>query len=165
MICVRTAQIKDIPQISFVHAESWKTAYRGIVDDNYLDSLKTDHWVEYLTNGLNGDEVFSMVLLENQDIIGASILRKSENQCEIHMASLYLMPDRIGKDYGHRFYCEIENEIKSLGYAKCTLDVLADNKRAISFYIAHGYISFGAEETTVLGSRDYTYRKFYKELI
>ena len=159
------ALIKDIPQISFVHAESWKTAYRGIVDNDYLDSLKTDHWVEYLTNGLNGDEVFSMVLLENQDIVGASILRKSEKQGEIHIVSLYLMPDKIGKGYGHRFYCEIENEIKSLGYTKCTLDVLANNKRAISFYMAHGYIDSGTEETTVLGSKEYPYRTFNKKLL
>ena len=46
MINVRMTQIKDILQISLVLAESWKLAYRGIVDDDYLDSLKTDHWAE-----------------------------------------------------------------------------------------------------------------------
>ena len=165
MIDVRMAQITDIPQISLVHAESWKSAYRGIVDDDYLNSLKTDHWVEFLTNGLSGDVVYSMVMLENHSIIGASILSKSEKQGEVHMKSLYLLPDKIGKGYGHKFYSEIENDMRSKGCTKCVLDVLTNNKRAIRFYKAHGFMDTGVEETTILGVREYAYRVFDKELI
>jgi len=57
MIDVRMAQIKNIPQISLVLAESWKSAYREIVDEDYLDPLKIDHWVEFLTNGLNSSSM------------------------------------------------------------------------------------------------------------
>ena len=164
MIEVRMAQVKDIPQISNVLAESWKTAYRGIVDDEYLDTIETGHWVEFLINGLSDGTVFSMVLLDNQNFAGACILRKSEKQGEVHLVSLYLLPDRIGNGYGHRFYSEIENEIKNRGYIKCVLDVLTDNKRACRFYEAHGFTDSGAEETTVIGGREYPYRVFVKLL-
>ena len=164
-INVRMAQLEDIVQISLVLATSWKTAFRGIVDSDYLDALRDDHWVDFLTNGLNGDAVFSMVLLDNQDIVGASILSKSEMQGEVHMKSLYLLPDKIGRGYGHKFYCEIEYYIKCKGYVKCVLDVLTNNKRAISFYNAHGFTDTGIEETTVLGNLKYPYRVFVKELI
>lgn len=164
MISTRLAQLEDVSQISLVLAESWKSAYRGIVDNDYLDSLKTTHWGEFLTNGLSGDAVFSMVLLENQSIIGATILSKSEKQGEVHMVSLYLLPDKIGKGYGHKFYCEIENEMKSRGYARCVLDVLRNNKRAIRFYKAHGFIDSGVEKSTVLSNQEYPYGVFTKDL-
>jgi ribosomal protein S18 acetylase RimI-like enzyme len=164
MIGVRMAQIKDISLISNVLAESWKTAYRGIVDDEYLDSIEAGHWEEFLTNGLIDGTVFSMVLLDNQDFAGACILSKSENHDEVHLVSLYLLPDRIGKGCGHRFYSEIENEIKKRGYIKCVLDVLTDNKRACRFYEAHGFADSGAEETTVIGGLEYPFRVFVKLL-
>ena len=165
MLDVKMAQIKDVPQISLVLAESWKSAYQGIVDDDYLDSLKTDHWAEFLTNGLSGDTIFSIVLLDNQDIVGASILSKSEKQGDVHLVSLYLLPDKIGRGYGHKFYCEIENAIKSRGYVTCVLDVLTNNKKAISFYKAHGFIDLDSEKTTILGKREYPYMVFIKKLI
>jgi len=63
MISTRTAQTEDVAKISNVLASCWKTAYRGIVNDDYLDALKDDHWVDFLSAGLNGDDVFSLVLL------------------------------------------------------------------------------------------------------
>jgi len=164
MIDVRIANAEDIPQISLVLATSWKTAYRGIVDDSYLDALTTDHWVDFLTKGLSGDDIFSMVMLEHHEIIGASVISKSDIKCEAHMVSLYLLPDRIGKGYGHRFYCEIEGELKKKGYSRCVLDVLENNKKAISFYQSHGFVDVGTEATTFLGEREYPYRVMVKDL-
>ena len=164
MISVRTAQIQDIAGISHLLATSWKTAYRGIVDDDYLDSLGYDHWVDYLTSALSGDTVFSMVLSENQEIVGASVLGKSETENEVHLISLYLLPEKIGLGYGHKFYGEIEKEIRNKGFKKCALDVLEKNKRAVKFYKAHGFTDTRVEAVTVLGNRNYPYKVFEKTL-
>lgn len=42
------ASTKDSEIISKLHALSWKTAYKGIVPQEYLDELKYDFWVDAL---------------------------------------------------------------------------------------------------------------------
>ena len=164
LISVRMTQTQDIDRISLVLVTSWKTAYRGIVDNEYLDSLRDDHWVEFLTSALNGDTIFSMVLLEDQEIVGASILGKSETEHEVHMISLYLLPEKIGQGYGHTFYSEIEKEMRNKGFTKCVIDVLENNERAIRFYTAHGFADMHVEAETTLGKRNYLYKVFEKTL-
>jgi len=164
LISVRMAQAEDINRISLVLATSWKAAYRGIVDDDYLDSLKDDHWVDFLTARLSGSAIFSMVLQEKQEIVGASILGKSEKENDVHMISLYLLPDKIGQGFGHAFYSEIEKEMRSKDFSKCLIDVLENNERAIKFYKAHGFTDTRMEAKTTLGKRDYPYKIFEKAL-
>jgi ribosomal protein S18 acetylase RimI-like enzyme len=164
MVSVRMAQTEDIMKISHLLAISWKTAYRGIVDDDYLDALRDDHWVDFLTTALKGDAIFSMVLQENQEIVGASILGKTETESVINLITFYLLPDKIGKGFGHIFYNEIEKGIVNKGFAKCIIDVFENNDRAIKFYKAHGFVDTLVEEKTTLGKRDYPYKVFEKVL-
>ena len=165
MVGVRLAQIEDISRISLVLATSWKAAYRGgIVNDDYLDSLKDDHWIDFLSSGLISGLILSMVLQEGQDIIGAAILRKTEQEKEVHLVSLYLLPDKIGQGLGHIFYSEIEKGAIERGYTTCVLDVLESNSRAVRFYKTHGFEYTGIEGTATLGDQSYVYKVMGKIL-
>ncbi len=163
MISVRIAGTSDAAEISRMIAASWKTAYRGLVEDDYLDQLPYDHWECFLTRGLKEDSIFAMVLRQGEDI-GAAILGASENIGEVHLISLYLMPCFIGRGFGSAFYRDIEQEIIRRGYSKCVLDVLAGNERAQRFYTAHGFALTGKETTAMLGGKSYTCLVMEKEL-
>jgi ribosomal protein S18 acetylase RimI-like enzyme len=115
-----------------------------------------------LTAGLNEDTVFSMVLQDSNEIIGASILAKSEKTSEARMISLYLLPDKIGQGLGHIFYGAIEKELINRGFAKCVLDVLKNNERAISFYRLHGFTDINTESTAILDGQSYVCKVFEK---
>ena len=39
---IRQAREKDVMQIAEIMVEDWQTAYRGIMDDEYLDSLSAE---------------------------------------------------------------------------------------------------------------------------
>lgn len=39
---IRQAREEDVMQIAEIVVEDWKTAYRGIIDDDYLDSLSAE---------------------------------------------------------------------------------------------------------------------------
>ena len=156
MTNIRIAKLDDKERISAVLAASWKTAYRGMVGDDYLDALKYDHWVEFLTSGINGKYIISMVLEEGYTIIGAAILGESDIEDEIRLISFYLAPDRFGQGYGRMFYREIEEEVRQRGYTKCVLDVLEANEKAIRFYRANGFVDAQKKTTAALGSRQYT---------
>jgi len=163
-IKVRMAGAGDIDRISFVLAASWKTAYRGIIADDYLDSLKNDRWVDFLTEKLRDNAVFSMILQDNEEIIGASVLAESEKEGQVHLVSIYLLPDKIGHGFGHVFYTGIENEMRKRGFAKCVLDVLEQNKRAITFYETHGFADTLTETAAVIGEQSYICKILEKEL-
>ena len=58
---IRQANPKDAPRIAWVHLESWKTTYPGIVPQSYMDGLKVEtgiqNWRERLTQA-DGPIVF-----------------------------------------------------------------------------------------------------------
>lgn len=162
MTHIRVSTKDDIEIISFVLASSWKTAYRGIVHDDYLDSLQDSHWVEFLSTGIDDGNVFSMVIENNQEIIGAAILSKTEHPNEVNLISFYLLPEKIGQGLGHKFYVAIETELRNRGFLNCTLDVLERNSRAIRFYEAHGFVRTGNTVIATLGEQNYTCMVFEK---
>ena len=45
-IIVRKIKEEDIPSVVDIQMNSWKTAYRGIIDDNYLDTMNKDEIME-----------------------------------------------------------------------------------------------------------------------
>jgi len=165
MAQMRNSRIEDVKNISHVLASSWKTAYRGIVHDDYLDALKCDRWVEFLTTGLSNDNIFSMVIENENEIIGAAILSKTEKEREVNLRAFYLLPDKIGQGFGHEFYSAIEAELRRRGFLNCIVDVLANNARAIRFYKAHGFLDTGEEIVAILGERNYTCKVFEKPFV
>jgi ribosomal protein S18 acetylase RimI-like enzyme len=103
----------------------------------------------------SGNGVFAMVMESNREIIGTAILNKPEQERKASLVSFYLLPNKIGLGFGHAFYGKIESELKNLGCSGCAVVVLKDNKKAIRFYKAHGFVAVGREENTLLGERDY----------
>ena len=45
-ITIRKAEKEDVRQIAEILVEDWKTAYRGIIDDAFLDSMSVDQRYE-----------------------------------------------------------------------------------------------------------------------
>ena len=103
MTHTRISKIEDVKKISLVLASSWKTAYRGIVHDDYLDALKDDHWIEFLEVAFNNGTVFSMVIEDNQEIIGVAVMGNTKKEREVNLISFYLLPEKIGHGFGHTF--------------------------------------------------------------
>ena len=162
---VRIAQKKDALTISQVFAASWKSAYKGLVTDDYLNSLRENHWIAFINNGMADDSLFAIVLEENSQIIGACILKKTDDSPTIELTAIYLLPDTIGHGYGNAFYRAIEAEMIKRGYTYCVLDVLESNSRAIRFYEKNGFVDDKQTIVAKLGDKDYTCRIMRKQLI
>ena len=160
MLMTRHAGLEDVAAMSHVLASSWKSAYRGIIDDEFLDALKDSHWIDVLTTSIQTQTIYTMVLEEDEHVIGAAVL--SPEQMDIHLVSFYLLPEKIGQGFGHRFYNDIETEFKHKGFTKCILDVLHDNTRAIRFYEAHGFSDTTKRIYPQLGEYEYTCNVYEK---
>lgn len=124
--------------ISHIYEEGWKFAYRGIVPQDYLDSIEEGRWVPYLDK----EGVGSLVAAENGTLIGTSSYSKSRWE-QFHgfgeIISIYLLPQYTGKGYGRLLLEAAAGELEKLGYQDIFLWVLAENRNARNFYEKCGF--------------------------
>jgi len=133
------APTDDRREISKIYEESWKCAYKGIIPQDYLDSIPEGRWV----SNLNNPKWKTLVCIDNGRIVGTSSFCKSRFE-QFHnwgeVISIYLLPDFMGKGYGKSLMEFAIAELKSQGYEDVFLWVLEENIRARHFYQKFGFL-------------------------
>ena len=73
-IFIRRAEKEDVRQIAEILVENWQTAYRGIIDDAFLDSMSADQRYEIEIKryqkfivAADGEEILGYAWLETTD--------------------------------------------------------------------------------------------------
>lgn len=140
---IRKATLKDSKTISNIYALSWKSAYKGIIPEKYLDELKCDFWVSYFQNWIKNDILTAQIIYENELPVGCIAYGKArdvkfDNWGEI--VSIYLLPDQFRKGYGQKLLQTAIIDMKTKGYENCYLWVLKENSSARKFYEMNGFI-------------------------
>lgn len=139
--------------VSRIYEESWKYAYKGIVPQEYLDSIPEGHWAPYLDN----KEVHTLVAIENGKIIGTSSCCKSRyenlsNWGEI--ISIYFLPEYMGQGYGQKLLNAAIQELGNMGFDDIFLWALEENVRARNFYEKCGFRESGECLLHNIGGKD-----------
>ena len=96
----------DKMTISRIYEESWKYAYKGIIPQDYLESLPEGRWVANLENSNGG----TLVCVDNGRIVGTSSFCESRfNQFKGwgEIISIYLLPDYMGRGFGKVFLTQL----------------------------------------------------------
>lgn len=158
---------EQIPCIAEFLDRSWKVEYREIIDPAWLDSMLLSE----RTNGLfsrydNGVSEF-LIVTEDDVIIGAAVFGKSFTDGypdDGEISAIYLDTNHIGTGLGSRLLAAVEARLIKMGYANLVLDVLTENKRAITFYQKHGYKQVQEAEIR-LGDRDYPLAVMRKTMV
>ena len=140
---IRQATIADAKAIAEVHVRSWQQAYRGLLPNEYLESLSIDQrkafWVDVLTK--RQSEV--MLAIYNHTVTGfISYAASRVKDTELHTAevlALYIDPEhwRIGIGKALWQSCRVKLSVK--GYQNVYLWVIIGNTRASGFYEAQGF--------------------------
>jgi len=134
---VRKATIDDVHDISRIHALSWKSAYKGIVPQAYLDELKENFWVPAFTEWIKNNVLTVQEVLDNGNAVGCVAYGKSRDNNKPdwgEIVSIYLLPQYFGKGFGNRLMETALSDLKRTGYKYIYLWVLKDNHRARCFY-------------------------------
>ena len=155
-------QSDDLLEISNIYENSWKYAYKGIIPQDYLDSIPTGRWV----SGIDKFRMNNLVMIENEHIIGTASISKSRWQQYSdygEIISIYFLPAYMGKGYGQHLLKKCIDELYMRGYNEIPLWVLEDNQRARSFYEKNGFILSDEEMLSSIGGKDlkeimYTHR-------
>ena len=154
-IIIRAATIKDIEKIADIKIEGWQTAYRGIVDDNFLDNMDREKEIEKRRNNI--DNGVNIIVAElNNDIVGFCLYRNYNNypekypsaDCEI--SSLYVTSKLKRNGIGRKTMQYVMELLKKQGKTKMILGCLKENYPSRAFYekmggkvISYDEIEFG----------------------
>jgi ribosomal protein S18 acetylase RimI-like enzyme len=155
---IREASVNDAEEIAFVHVNSWKTTYKGIISEAYLSSLMVEkrlkNWLWTFEN-LNPHEKIFVAENTSGDIVGFSSGGKSRNDEFVHngeLYAIYLLRDYQTMGLGKTLFESVVRSLKENGYSSMMLWVLKDNP-SVEFYKKQGgqiigqkRISIGGEE-------------------
>jgi len=144
-IKIRRATPSDAKEIATIHVETWKDAYKGLIPNDYLQSLsvadKAKKWHEMLSD--ENDQTIYLVGLLNDEISGWASLCKcrdedtKENWGEL--GGIYIHPSAQNKGLGSILMKEGLSILKNDGYTQATLWVLTTNISTREFYEAKGW--------------------------
>lgn len=150
VVTIRDAVANDAAGIADVHVRSWQVAYRGLVDQSFLDRLSP---VEHLSMWRHRFEAADpdlrvLVAEADGDIIGFSSFGPSRDEdagvSTAEVYAIYLAPEWFGTGLGRRLLARTVKALGGLGFRDSTLWVLELNARARRFYEVAGWHWDGA---------------------
>lgn len=124
--------------ISRVYEQSWKHAYKGIIPQDFLDSIPEGRWA----SSLDDDGRYNLVLTDGDKIVGTTCFCRSRwEKLPDHgeIVSLYLLPEYVGKGYGKMLLKRVIKELRGLGFNDILLWTLDKNRHARIFYEMNGF--------------------------
>ncbi len=152
----------DRKEISKIYEESWKSAYKGMIPQHYLDSIPEGRWVSNIDNTSQK----TMLCIDNGIIVGTSSFCASRLE-QFHgwgeIVSIYFLPEYMGKGYGKHLLQSVINELKKMDYHNIFLWVLEENVRARHFYEKNGFSSSGDYLSDNIGGKDLREVRYFIE--
>jgi RimJ/RimL family protein N-acetyltransferase len=133
---IRKATIDDIPDISRIHALTWKAAYQGLVPQQYLDELKEENWIGIFTDSISKHLFTVQLICDGVKPVGCISYGKSRDegpQDGGEIVSLYLLPQYWGKGCAKLLLGPAMADLGRM-FRNVSIWVLKENKRARRFY-------------------------------
>ena len=112
---IRKAELKDAVGIAKVHVDGWRTTYKGIVPDTYLDNLSYENREQMWMSGIEQDNVY---IAEDEDgrIVGfASGGKERTGKYDRYVGELYaiyLLEGQQGKGLGRKLVQTVVDDLK-----------------------------------------------------
>ncbi|WP_211474459.1 GNAT family N-acetyltransferase [Collimonas humicola] len=138
-VVIRRATVADAGVIAAVRIDSWRTTYRGIIPDDYLDGMKIEEstaiWSRILSATSNAANVF--VAEVDGEVLGFAAgmtLAESKLGFDSELTAIYLEPSVQRAGIGRKLVAHVAAALASAGAANMLVWVLADNRPARQFY-------------------------------
>ncbi|MFF9114883.1 GNAT family N-acetyltransferase [Streptomyces massasporeus] len=150
---IREMTLADCEGVAEVRVGGWRSAYRGLVPQSYLDRLSVEEDAErrraYLAQG-DGSVVNLVAEDSGGEIVGWAChgpYRDGEVRTDdAELYAVYVHPDQMGRGVGRALLTESVARCAAAGHGRLLLWVLKENDRARRFYERAGFRADGAEE-------------------
>ena len=144
---LRPAVPDDAMAIARVHVRAWQVAYRGLMPDDYLQSLlPADRARRYDFASRDPARPKTVVAVEADAILGFATIapaRDVDAAGQGELCALYVEPDLWGRGVGRALASAACSDLYGLGFRQAMLWVVAGNARAERFYRADGWTCDG----------------------
>ena len=136
---IRLATAGDAPAIAEVRVNAWRTTYRGMIPDTYLDAMKVEDsaalWDKVLTAAPNTTSTF-VAEIDGRVVAFASGMRKPEAKLgfDSELSGIYVVREAQGAGIGRRLFAAVAAAQRSHGATGMIVWVIAGNKIARAFY-------------------------------
>ncbi|MFC7364623.1 GNAT family N-acetyltransferase [Bhargavaea changchunensis] len=149
---VRRAQPGDERAMAEVHVRSWRTTYRGIVSEEYLDSLEIEERENRWRSGISHTEAFVAEDLEGIVGFANGGQERSGNYpgYDGELYAIYLLKECQGQGAGHELVRQVAIALNKAGFHSLLVRVLRNNPSRY-FYEALGGVRLGAESIEIGG--------------
>ena len=150
-IIVRKAEKEDVMQIAEILVEDWQKAYRGIIDNDFLDSMSVDQRYDIEVKRYEK----YVVAVDGNEILGYAWLELTKNEtadCEV--IALYVRYSKRNNGIGKLLLQYAVNHFRGIGKKKMIIWCLKENYESRKFYEKVGGKEFQSGWHN-WGSKDY----------
>jgi GNAT superfamily N-acetyltransferase len=154
---IREATHNDVPAISRVHVDTWRTTYQGIVPDEYLANLsyerRANGWCQILSNAPEDGNFTYVAEGEPGEIVGfanGGVERTGDSVYKGELMAIYVRQSHQGKGIGRCLVRAFAKRLHLAGINSMMVWVLVDNP-ACQFYAAFGGKPFHKKELAIGG--------------
>jgi GNAT superfamily N-acetyltransferase len=169
-MALRLAVVTDEPAIARLHADSWRTAYRGILRDDFLnDSVEANRRELWSTrfSEIGREDQLILVSEEGGEIQAfACAFLDADPEWGTLLDNLHVIPGLKGKGLGRQLIAAVaENVRQHRDHSLLHLWVYEQNTQARGFYERlGGVVTESVAETAPDGSRVNALRYVWREL-
>ncbi|GAA4290359.1 GNAT family N-acetyltransferase [Mycobacterium paraffinicum] len=156
MTQVRAAVPADAYEVACLHVRSWRSAYRGLIARDDLDSLNPEALVDRYSFGRVGLRMPStLVAVDGSAIRGfatTGLCRDSDPPNVGELMALYVDPAHQGAGVGSSLMAAARARLRQVGVPGAVLWALEGNTDARRFYERDGWRPDGACRPAVFGN-------------
>ena len=143
--------------LASVQVTSWRSAFRGIASDDYLDrQASAENQAEDWKGILADDTQIVFVVETDQGIIGYAWAQREKDPdiaWDAELVSMHLLPDFKRQGIGRKLFSTVATELQRQGFTSVYLWVFEDNRPARAFYESLGGKLAGKQQIN-LGGKD-----------
>jgi len=165
---VRRAEPGEEMAVAEVHVRAWLAAYRGLIDDDYLDNLRAeDRAAKHSFGAADASAPETLLAVEGDDVLGFVAFgpsRDTDTRDAGEIFALYIDPPCWNSGVGRLLMREARKHLRRRGFGEGTLWVLEGNEQAERFYRAEGWQPDGAEREEDPYGPIVTVRRFRRPL-
>jgi ribosomal protein S18 acetylase RimI-like enzyme len=147
---------EDSLAVATIHTLAWQKAYKGIVDQNFLDSLDVQKRAMNWKKGIetNDPAIIRLVSCNENHISGFACGLENRTKtelpdCDAELWAIYVHPDYMNQGFGKALVDQFKEDLRSTGKTRFCIWVLKANLPARRFYEKQGGVLAGCKDVKI----------------